>query len=61
MEVELNYLKQKCDAGGDVIITQLFYDLDVFQHWVKCLRAKGITAPIFPGIMPPTRRAASSA
>jgi hypothetical protein len=52
MEKELNYLKEKCDAGGTVIITQLFYDYDVFKHWVGCVRAKGITAPILPGIMP---------
>merc|ERR1719326_2633463 len=50
--IELDYLKQKCDAGGDVIITQLFYDMDVFKAWVADLRGAGITAPIFPGIMP---------
>ena len=52
MEKELNYLKEKCDAGGEVIITQLFYDYDVFKGWVNAVRAKGITAPILPGIMP---------
>lgn len=51
-EIELNYLKEKCDAGGDVIITQLFYDFDHFKNWVADVRAKGIKAPIFPGIMP---------
>lgn len=50
--IELNYLKQKMDAGGEVIITQLFYDFDVFKSWVADVRAMGITAPIFPGIMP---------
>ena len=29
MEIELDYLLQKVQAGGDVIITQLFYDFDV--------------------------------
>jgi len=50
--IELDYLKQKIDAGGDVIITQLFYDKDVFKAWVADLRGAGIKAPIFPGIMP---------
>eukprot|EP00327_Prymnesium_parvum_P016953 CAMPEP_0113240374 /NCGR_PEP_ID=MMETSP0008_2-20120614/6229_1 /TAXON_ID=97485 /ORGANISM="Prymnesium parvum" /LENGTH=852 /DNA_ID=CAMNT_0000087711 /DNA_START=24 /DNA_END=2582 /DNA_ORIENTATION=- /assembly_acc=CAM_ASM_000153 len=51
-EVELDYLKKKIDAGGDCIITQLFYDYDVFAYWVKRLREKGIHAPVLPGIMP---------
>merc|ERR1719238_201104 len=52
MEIELVYLKEKCDAGGDVILTQLFYDMAVFEDFVANCRAKGITAPILPGIMP---------
>merc|ERR1719327_1078621 len=51
-EIELKYLKEKCDAGGDVILTQLFYDFDVFETFVKACRTKGITVPIVPGIMP---------
>jgi len=49
---ELDYLKAKIDAGGQVIITQLFYDADIFIEWVKAVRNHGITAPIMPGIMP---------
>lgn len=50
-EIELNYLKEKLDAGGEVVITQLFYDVDVFLKFVRDCRAKGIKAPILPGIM----------
>mmetsp|Transcript_50870 Transcript_50870/g.84318 ORF Transcript_50870/g.84318 Transcript_50870/m.84318 type:complete len:392 (+) Transcript_50870:57-1232(+) len=51
-EVELTYLKEKIDAGGNVIITQLFYDFDVFETFVSQCRARGIAVPILPGIMP---------
>lgn len=49
---EIAYLKEKVDAGGQVIITQLFYDSDVFLTFEKDCRDAGIHAPILPGIMP---------
>lgn len=49
---ELNYLKQKIDAGADVIITQLFYDSSVFVRFVKKCREYGIQVPILPGMLP---------
>ncbi len=51
-KTEIQYLKAKVDAGADFIITQLFYDLDVFFAWVKECRKAGITCPILPGVMP---------
>ncbi|EIW70532.1 hypothetical protein TREMEDRAFT_43239 [Tremella mesenterica DSM 1558] len=49
---EMVWLKQKVDAGGDFIFTQMFYDTDIFFDWVKRVRAAGIDVPIIPGIMP---------
>lgn len=40
------------DAGADMIITQLFYDNEIFCSWFDDCRKAGITCPIIPGIMP---------
>ena len=49
---DMQYLKDKVDAGADCIITQLFYDVDIYLQWVKDCRTVGINVPIIPGIMP---------
>lgn len=48
---ELSYLKEKCDAGASFIVTQMFFDCEVFLQFVRDCRAIGITVPIMPGIM----------
>jgi len=56
-EADLENLKRKCDAGGDAIVTQLFYDnADFFRFRDRCT-ALGITTPIVPGVMPVTNYA----
>ncbi|KAI1911669.1 methylenetetrahydrofolate reductase (NAD(P)H) met13 [Ophidiomyces ophidiicola] len=46
------HLKEKVEAGGTFIITQMFYDADIFIDWVRRCRENGIKVPILPGIMP---------
>lgn len=48
----LQYLKEKVDAGADFLITQMFYDVDLFLDWCSNVRSVGIDIPIIPGIMP---------
>lgn len=52
MEEEYKHLKEKCDAGADFIITQMFYDVDGFLGFVRKCREIGINIPILPGILP---------
>lgn len=52
IERDVQWLKTKQDAGAQFVITQLFYDVDVFLLWLKRCREAGITIPIIPGIMP---------
>lgn len=46
------HLKEKVDAGGSFVVTQMCYDADIFAEWVRKVRAAGITVPLIPGIMP---------
>lgn len=54
---DLRHLKRKIDAGGQIIITQLFYDNADYFRFVDRCRELGITAPIVPGILPVTNLA----
>ena len=51
-EEDLANLKRKVEAGGDVVITQLFYDNRDFFDFRRRYEAAGIRAPLVPGILP---------
>ncbi len=54
MEIDLENLKRKVDAGADFIITQLFYNNEDYYRFINRLTTMGITMPVIPGIMPVT-------
>lgn len=54
MEEDLRFLKEKVDSGADVLISQLFFDNELFYEFRDKARAMGISIPIIAGIMPVT-------
>lgn len=54
MESDLNNLKAKQEAGAEFLITQLFFDNDLFYSFREKADKKGITIPICAGVMPIT-------
>lgn len=54
MDVDLDNLKRKVDAGADAVVTQLFYDNDDFFRFRDQCEKRGIKIPIVPGLLPVT-------
>lgn len=52
LDEDIANLKTKVDAGADHLITQLFFDNDMFYRFKEKTDAAGINVPIEAGIMP---------
>jgi methylenetetrahydrofolate reductase (NADPH) len=52
IEAELDVLEKKVDAGATRAMTQFFFDNTVYFRFMDKVRARGISVPIVPGILP---------
>ncbi|HEX5931931.1 MAG TPA: methylenetetrahydrofolate reductase [NAD(P)H] [Methyloceanibacter sp.] len=52
VEADIDVLKAKIDAGATTAITQFFFDNAMYFRYLDRVRARGITIPIVPGIVP---------
>jgi methylenetetrahydrofolate reductase (NADPH) len=54
LDADIENLKRKVDAGTDFLITQLFFDAEVYFRFVERIQKAGIHIPVIPGLMPVT-------
>lgn len=51
---DLDHTKLKVEAGCDFLVTQMFFENDMFYNYMYRMLAKGINVPVVAGIMPVT-------
>ena len=52
VEADIDMLQAKVDAGAGRAITQFFFDSDLYFRYLDRVRARGMTIPVVPGILP---------
>ena len=52
VDADIDMLKAKVDAGATRAMTQFFFENDLYFRYLDRVRARGISIPIVPGILP---------
>ena len=52
LDIDIEHLHRKVEAGAKFLVTQLFYDNEAYFRFVERARVGGIEVPIIPGLMP---------
>ena len=47
--MQITYLKNKADADANLIITQVFFDIEIFLQFAEECQAAGVRVPLVPG------------
>jgi methylenetetrahydrofolate reductase (NADPH) len=55
MTTDIELTREKIKAGGEYIVTQMFFDNKAYLNYVRLCKEMGIHVPIIPGIKPLTK------
>ncbi len=50
IDMDIQYLKRKVEAGADYVVTQMLFDNNKYFQYVEKCKNAGINVPIIPGI-----------
>jgi methylenetetrahydrofolate reductase (NADPH) len=56
LRTDMEFTKQKVDAGADYIVTQMFFNNQKYFEYVKACKEMGINVPVVPGLKPITKK-----